>query len=378
LSKVVQLFSDDKDLLKYSLEDLYKLWQCIAEISSNRQVYIIDLAKTFETIEQDRYTMVCETFKNFISTFVNIAYLMSSDVHRMMEKEADEINSTMICNRKAYADLVTTLHKGAVELERKYYHIWETRVKSWKQLKSKEAVQGFVDFMNSTEIRQPPGVLRCLDEMREKQNALSTKRLGLLNSLRDMKPPGSTKAAVYQWNNALGHVTDQLEKTNKKYREYVQDAYDKVIEHCYERVEKTKSQLESENIIDGEELNAILNESFLPVIGEKQTRYECEMDIFERTIENITIFQDGLVRSLFKFVQGAAHIWDTHEIGVARQERALQEDLEGGRHRHDGANQVKEANLDIVMDKMRQESSQQTLEQSLAQACSLLEEIQEG
>ena len=31
-----------------------------------------------------------------------------------------------------------------------------------------------------------------------------------------------------------------IEKTNKKYREYVQDAYDKVIEHCYERVEKTK------------------------------------------------------------------------------------------------------------------------------------------
>ena len=27
---------------------------------------------------------------------------------------------------------------------------------------------------------------------------------------RNMKPPGSTKAAVYQWNNALGHVTDQL------------------------------------------------------------------------------------------------------------------------------------------------------------------------
>ena len=37
---------------------------------------------------------------------------MSADVHRMMEREAEEINSTMICNRKAYADLVSTLHKG--------------------------------------------------------------------------------------------------------------------------------------------------------------------------------------------------------------------------------------------------------------------------
>jgi hypothetical protein len=30
----------------------------------------------------------------------------------MMEKQAEEINSTMICNRKAYADLVATLRKG--------------------------------------------------------------------------------------------------------------------------------------------------------------------------------------------------------------------------------------------------------------------------
>jgi hypothetical protein len=31
-----------------------------------------------------------------------------------------------------------------------------------------------------------------------------------------------------------------IEKTNKKYREYVHEAYSKVIEHCYERMEQTK------------------------------------------------------------------------------------------------------------------------------------------
>lgn len=31
-----------------------------------------------------------------------------------------------------------------------------------------------------------------------------------------------------------------IEKTNKKYKEYVQDVYEKVIEHCYERLEQTK------------------------------------------------------------------------------------------------------------------------------------------
>ena len=36
---------------------------------------------------------------------------MASDVHRMMEREAEEINATIICNKRAYADLIATLQK---------------------------------------------------------------------------------------------------------------------------------------------------------------------------------------------------------------------------------------------------------------------------
>ena len=46
------------------------------------------------------------------------------------------------------------------------------------------------------------------------------------------------------------------------------------------------------------------------------------------------------MRSLFKFCQGAAHIWDVHELGLAKQERALHEQLDECRHQHDNENQV--------------------------------------
>ena len=47
---------------------------------------------------------------------------------------------------------------------------------------------------------------------------------------------------------------------------------------------------------------------------------------------------------MFKFAQGAAHVWDVHEIGLAKQERRLQEKLENSRHEHDNYNQVRERN----------------------------------
>lgn len=95
----------------------------------------------------------------------------------------------------------------------------------------------------------------------------------------------------------------------------------------------------------------MMNESFLPLVGEKQTKFEHEVDkmevnvvklltvpigifilgllmigcySFQRALENLTSFHEMLIKSLFKFVQGAAHMWDLHEIGLARQERKLQ------------------------------------------------------
>ena len=46
--------------------------------------------------------------------------------------------------------------------------------------------------------------------------------------------------------------------------------------------------------------------------------------LFQRALDNLTSFHEMLIKSLFKFVQGAAHMWDLHEIGLARQERKLQ------------------------------------------------------
>ena len=81
------------------------------------------------------------------------------------------------------------------------------------------------------------------------------------------------------------------------------------------------------------------------------------------------------LRSLFKFSQGAAHLWDVHELGLARRERELQEQLEECRHDHDNVNQDMEANLDIIMDRLRQESSEEALGDTLKKSRLMLDKI---
>lgn len=60
----------------------------------------------------------------------------------------------------------------------------------------------------------------------------------------------------------------------------------------------------------------------------------------QRDLENHMKETSERLKMLFKFAQGSAHVWDVHEIGLAKQERALQEKLEQCRQVHDNQNQV--------------------------------------
>lgn len=60
----------------------------------------------------------------------------------------------------------------------------------------------------------------------------------------------------------------------------------------------------------------------------------------QKELEQHNVDTLNRLKSLFKFSQGAAHVWDVHELGLAKQERALQEKLDQCRLLHDTQNQV--------------------------------------
>lgn len=55
---------------------------------------------------------ICETLKGYNQVLERVAHLMPPDVHRLLEKEAQRVNSTILINRRAYADLTSNLLSG--------------------------------------------------------------------------------------------------------------------------------------------------------------------------------------------------------------------------------------------------------------------------
>ncbi|XP_066922739.1 coiled-coil domain-containing protein 180-like [Clytia hemisphaerica] len=122
----------------------------------------------------------------------------------------------------------------------------------------------------------------------------------------------------------------------------------------------------------------LFEDTFLPLVGERKALFEYQSEKFEKHISEVSASQKLQFKSLFKYTQGIAHIWDIHEIGLTKEERQLQEMLDKNRREHDYQNQIKEAKLDIVMDRMRQDSSREALNGSLHQSLNMMEGIKKG
>ncbi|XP_066293451.1 coiled-coil domain-containing protein 180-like [Branchiostoma lanceolatum] len=378
IDQLLSRISDDSMLIDYSLPQLRELWVMVASQSSIRREKIHELDSELQKVEDSRMDQISEVLKSYAKTLEQIAHMMAPDVTRRMEKEAMEINQSVLANKRAYADLFARLMTADVEREKKQHLQWLDRVGDWRELNTKRTIEQFREFMHSAPVVQPPGADQVLEHLLTEQKAQAQKRMDLLNSIKDMKPPSSTKTSMYEWYNALSTVNEQIDQLHVQYMGKLHGEYEKVCQECLTEIEKYRELLITKGICGQERSLQVINEHFLPLVGERQRAFEDKLEAMDKALEELSEESANQLKSLFKFAQGGAHIWDVHEIGLAKQERVLQEKLEACRHSHDASNQDREANLDIVMDHMRQDSTEEALQNSLQQALTMLNIIKEG
>lgn len=365
----------DEDLLTYNLEELYKLWDQVQHHSAERQAWINELDQQLSKVEDDRMDMMRNIFKSYAKTLEKIAHLMPPDLNRFLDQESQLVNQTMLSNRRAYSDLFVRLMSADIEREKSQYTIWKRRVEDWRQLNTKLAIEHFSNFMQEEKIINPPGVTKVYNFMIAEQDVINKRRLDVVQQLCDLKPPASTKTAVYQWDKTIQNLTKEIDSVNQVHLTKLHAEYEKVCQDCLEKIEFIKKSLIDDGVCAPPRAQQVVDQHMLPLVGERQRVFENNLETMEKDLENHMKEMTERLKMLFKFAQGAAHVWDVHEIGLAKQERALQEKLEQCRQVHDNQNQDKEAHLDIIMDRMRQDATEKQLKDSLDKALDMLNKI---
>ncbi|PIK36653.1 putative coiled-coil domain-containing protein [Apostichopus japonicus] len=379
IEDILGLVASDEALQNYTLRELEDLWSEVEQQSTIRREWIKEMSQTLNDIEMERQNSIKHLVKTYAKNLEQIAFLMAPDVQRLIERESQIINQTLLSNQRAYADLLARLMKTDIERDKNHRTHWEGRVEDWKRLNTEIVIQKFTEFMDDSSITDPPIIKVILTELYHEQQTINQRRINLFNALRSMKPPSSTKSAVYRWNKELASICQEIERLHTHFLSRLHKEYERICKECLDQVETCRVELLQTGVCSDERVQEVVESFFLPQLGERQKVFENHLDTMDvKSLENLAETTAHKLRSLFKYAQGAAHLWDVHEINLAKRERELQEKLEECRHNHDNVNQQMEANLDIVLDRLRQESSKESLQKSLEKAVELLDSIKES
>ncbi|XP_040542014.1 coiled-coil domain-containing protein 180 isoform X4 [Gallus gallus] len=364
----------------FSIEDLEGLWATIQQESLTRKEWIREWDETLKRVERSRADKITDVLRKHAARLEEISFLLSADVHRLINDEAMMINRALLANQRAVAKLFFNLMKSEMKRELSLQLKWRDRVKDWRLIRKNCIIQSFRDFMAKEEIQNPQTVKTEKENMMNGQILLNEQRLELLQHLTydrrdDLLPPTSTQAEIDEWYNSLVDLNSSIDDHNTKCTMKIRAQYESVQQQCLAEVQLCKNNLLNLKVCTQIEAEEVVASDLLLLTEKLRCRFEEELERMVRGFEELAKHNEQNCRDLYSFCQEANVLWDFHRLKLSQQEGELQKKLSECKQKQDKSIQRMETHLDIILHKMRTASSQKKLQKSLESALSCLDGI---
>ncbi|XP_072908899.1 coiled-coil domain-containing protein 180 [Hemitrygon akajei] len=375
---VHELFSkieSDSDLPTLTFESLNDLWESIRKHSRLRREQIRELDKTFKEYEKERVKRITATFKDCMKTLEKIAYLPVDDIHRFIDKEAMLVNQVVLANHRAMSQLYVNLIKADLKQEISHRQKWSTKVKDLKTYKKQDILHKLTDYLAKD---WKAGLAKEEELLRKQQQGLNYQRKQLLEEIVNIKPSGCTKNSLDMWYTSVAALNQEIDSLHIQFINTLQIYYEKLYHEWMAEVEKCKEELLSSKTCTEKEVKELMISDFLPLLGNLHRGFEEELFAVDKHMEMLAQETELNCKDLFRTWKEAALLWEEHGMNLTKLEDQLKEQLDDCRKKHDKANQTREANLDLLIDQLRQDNTQTELKADYKKAVCLLNGIIKG
>ncbi|XP_067328095.1 coiled-coil domain-containing protein 180 isoform X2 [Anolis sagrei] len=378
IERLFQRLADDAGLQAYTIQDFEEIWDLALRETLQRRQWLRDLEEALRSAERDRAQQIKLLLAKYTQILEDVAYLLKADVHRFIHKEAMMINQALLANRRAIAQLVLNLAEADLKREVVQHRRMEERRRTWKALQKEAVVAAFREFMGSERIQNPAAVEMELQQMRKDQLALTEERKALLWSLSDLLPLSPSKAKVNEWYESLVALNKRIDTHNVQFMMRIRIQYEKVCQECLSKVQEAKQKLLKMKVCTEEEAEKVVNPDFFQLVGRLQSRFEAEVEKMDSDLERLAKHTEVNCRHLSQFFQEALILRDTHRHRLLRLEEELHARLNEGRLKHESLNKLREVHLDVSVDKLRVQSSDEKLKAQLDKVYAALDFIRAG
>ncbi|XP_051893426.1 coiled-coil domain-containing protein 180 [Pristis pectinata] len=365
----------DSDLPTLTFENLNDLWESIRKLSQLRRDRVKKLDETFKEYEKERVNQITAEFKDCMKTLEKIAYLPAGDIYRLIDKEAMLVNQALLANRRAMSKLYVNLIKADLKQEISVWQKWNTKVEDLKTYKKQDILWKLKDYLAKD---WKAGLATEEDLLRKQQQGLNCQRKQLLEEIVNIKPSDCNKNSLDMWYESLTALNQEVDSLHIQFIDKLQTYYEKLYHEWMTEIEKCKEELLTSKTCTEKEAKQLMLSDFLPLHGNLQCRFEEELFAIDKHMENLAQETEFHCKELFNTLKKAALLWEEHEMNLTKLEDQLKEQLDDCRKKHDKANQAREANLDLLIDQLRQCNTQLELKADHKKAICLLNGIKKG
>ncbi|XP_041050405.1 coiled-coil domain-containing protein 180 [Carcharodon carcharias] len=358
-----------------TFENLQELWEAIVSQSLHRRKLIKELDRTYKEYEKERVKRITAVFKDCLEALDKIAYIPSSDIYRFIDKEAMLVNQALLANQRAMSKLYVNLMEADLMEELSERQKRNAKVQELNLLKKNDIIQKFKDFLAKD---WSAGLAMENESLMKEQLKLNNQRIQRLDKIINMKPCDLNKASVDEWYDAIQTLNLELDSLHIQYTSELQAYYEKLYHDWMTEIDRAEEMLVNLEVCTKEEAKQLIVSDFLPIVGNLQRLFESEQYAVDKHMENLAQQMDLQSKEIYNVCKEATELWEVHQMNLADQEHQLKEQLDDCRKKHDKANQAKEANLDLLIDQLRQRNTEEELKSDLKKAFSLLDGIVKG
>jgi hypothetical protein len=380
IAKLLSELDNEEDItIKGSYDKFQELKRRYLSHSEKRKLLIDRMDEQYVHVENKRIETIRSIFEKYAPKIFRVNFFPKAKLEKLMDDEILQLNGHILMNKIFYANLYAKLVTADMERERSQMERINSCLKIWQDYALQLEMKNLREFIESLDIlKQSEHHAEYQARIESEQKAINSTRIELIQSLRAFKPPESSKTTVYKWHDTIRKQTKQIEAINLDYVNKIHEINEHANTEIIKKIDTTLEYLINCKIINKNDSKDMLKQKLMPIWNNKQKEIDEYIESIEHNLDQVGQLMTKEIDALFKYLQGLSHIWDLHEIGLVKKERSLQELLQDCRRDHDNDNQKREEKLDIILDQMREASSEKDLKRLMANVSLQLEAIRRG
>ncbi|XP_037536764.1 coiled-coil domain-containing protein 180 [Nematolebias whitei] len=355
-----------------SLQEVHGLWGEVEKEIRMKRTSFSELDVKLRDVEKRRSDKIRVLLRKHCGLLEQISFLPPPHVHRLIHAEATKLNQSLLVNRCSSARLLLCLQEQNLQQESSLHQEWENGLDLWRSSRIHETVDQFRAVCSRDEVQQ-----LISDQQNQTQQDLIEQRCDIISKICLLVPPTCSPALVSDWFDELTAVNQQTDRLHSDLLHQLRCLNEQTRQNHLAAVERCKEALSVHQVSD-KQVDDIINSQILPLIGRQQSQDDERLAALEVCSSSVACHAVSISRYVFDVMRAAALLWETHRCRLKRREEELQQHLNDIRQSQQQRIQKRTARVDVLLGRLRQESSKDALNMSLEKTVQSLEDIEDS